>query len=168
MTMSEVGAYLVEDMRRRLAGLAEQVRTCLQALSDDELWQRAHEKSNSVGNLVLHLCGSTRHFLGRGVGGSDYQRDRPAEFAERGPVPRAELLRALDDTLAESARVLAGVDPARLLESSDRTGRPMTTAELLVRVAHHWSLHTGQIVFDVKARKPGAFEELWMQTMEKR
>jgi uncharacterized damage-inducible protein DinB len=166
--MSDVGAFLVEDMRRRLGGLAEQIRTCLRALSDDELWQRAHEKSNSVGNLVLHLCGSTRHFLGRGVGGSGYERDRPAEFAERGPIARGELLRTLDDTLAESDRVLASVAPGGLMETSDRAGKPVTLAELLIRVAHHWSLHTGQIVFDVKARKPGAFDELWMQTMERR
>ena len=164
----DLGRYLIEDTRRRLQGLAEQVRTCLAALSDAELWERAHEKSNSVGNLVLHLCGSTRHFLGRGVGESDYQRDRPAEFAEKGPIARGELLRALDETLVESDRVLAALAPSRLMETSDRTGRTYSLAELLVRVANHWSLHAGQIVFDVKARKPGAFDELWMKTMEKR
>jgi uncharacterized damage-inducible protein DinB len=166
--MTDLGTFLVEDTRLRLQGLAEQVRTCLGALSDAELWERAHEKSNSVGNLVLHVCGSTRHFLGRGVGGSDYQRDRPAEFAERGPVPRSELLRVLDETLAESDRVLAGLRTDRVMETRELGGRSYTVAELLLRVANHWSLHTGQIVFDVKARKPGAFDELWMKTMEKR
>jgi uncharacterized damage-inducible protein DinB len=166
--MSDLGTFLIDDTRRRLQGLAEQVRTCLAALSDAELWERANEKSNSVGNLVLHVCGSTRHFLGRGVGASDYQRDRPAEFAEKGPIARSELLRVLDETLAESGRVLDGLAADRLMETSDRAGRTYTIAELLVRVANHWSLHTGQIVFDVKARKPGALDELWMKTMEKR
>jgi uncharacterized damage-inducible protein DinB len=165
---SDLGTFLIDDTRRRLMGLGEQVRTCVAALADGELWERAHEKANSVGNLVLHVCGSTRHFLGRGVGGSDYRRDRPAEFAEKGPVPRADLLRVLDETLAESDRVLAGLAPDGLMESNDRTGLTYTLAELLVRVANHWSLHVGQIVFDVKARKPGAFDELWMKTMEKR
>jgi uncharacterized damage-inducible protein DinB len=168
MAETDLGTFLIEDTRRRLAGLAEQVRTCLAALSDAELWERHHERSNSVGNLVLHVCGSTRHFLGRGVGGSDYQRDRPAEFAEKGPIARAELLRILDDTLAESDRVLAGLPADRVMEAKDVGGRSYTVAELLVRVANHWSLHTGQVVFDVKARKPGAFDELWMKTMEKR
>ena len=168
MALTDLGTFLVEDTRRRLQGLAEQVRTCLAALSDAELWEREHEKSNSIGNLVLHVCGSTRHFLGRGVGGSDYQRDRPAEFAERGPIPRSELLRVLDETLAESDRVLAGLSADRVMDAKELGGRPYTVAELLLRVAHHWSLHTGQIVFDVKARKPGAFDELWMKTMEKR
>lgn len=164
--MSEVGRLLIDDTRRRIKGLAEQVRTCVDALPDDDLWARAHEKANSVGNLVLHVCGSTRHFLGRAVGGTDYVRDRPAEFAERGPVPREDLLRILADTVAEADRVLEGLPPDRLMDVSDRAGKPYTLAELLLRTAHHWSLHTGQIVFDTKARRPGAFDELWMKTME--
>lgn len=166
--MQELGRLLVEDARRRMQGLAEQVRTCLEALPDDALWARAHEKSNSIGNLVLHVCGSTRHFLGRGVGGSDYQRDRAAEFAEKGPVARAELLRVLDDTLAEADRVLRALEPQRLGETTELGGRTYTMAELVIRTAHHWSLHTGQIVFDTKARRPDAFDELWMKTMETR
>ena len=167
--MDDLGLLLIAEVRHRLVkGFPEQVRTALAALSDDEIWARHNEASNSLGNLVVHLCGSTRHFLGRGVGGTDYVRDRPGEFAERGPIPREELLRRLDETVAEAERVLDGLSPARLLEKADRTGKPFTMAELLLRVSHHWAVHVGQIVFDVKARKPGAFEELWMKTMEKR
>ena len=166
--MGELGTLLIEDTRRRIKGLAEQVRTCVAALSDGELWTRAHDTANSVGNLVLHVCGSTRHFLGRGVGGTDYVRDRPAEFAERGPIPRADLLRILADTVAEADRVLESLAPDRLMETTDRAGKPYTRAELILRTANHWSLHTGQIVFDTKARRPGAFDELWMKTMETR
>lgn len=167
--MPDLGRSLIAEIRQRLvAGFPAQVRTCLEALSDTAIWERAHDKSNSVGNLVLHVCGSTHHFLGRAVGGSDYVRDRPAEFAEKGPIPRLDLLHLLDETVSETARVLDNLDPARLLETTDRGGKPQTVLELLLRVSHHWAVHTGQIVFDVKARKPGAFEELWMKTMEKR
>jgi uncharacterized damage-inducible protein DinB len=166
--MSDVGRLLIDDARRRIKGLAEQVRTCVEALPDGDLWARAHEKANSVGNLVLHVCGSTRHFLGRAVGGTDYVRDRPGEFAERGPIPREDLLRTLADTVAEAERVLDGVAPDRLMDTTDRAGKVWTLAELILRTAHHWSLHTGQIVFETKARQPGAFEELWMKTMETR
>ena len=167
--MYELGHSLIAEVRHRLVkGFPEQVRTALSALSDKEIWARHNDRSNSLGNLVLHLCGSTRHFLGRGVGGSDYVRDRASEFAEEGPIPREELLGRLDETVAEAERVLEGLAPGRLLETTDRTGKPFTVTELLLRVSHHWAVHVGQIVFDVKARKPGAFEELWMKTMEKR
>lgn len=163
--MDDVAGAVIEDTRRRLRGYPAQVRAALEALSDEQIWWRPNESSNSVGNLVLHLCGSTRHFLGRGVGHSDYRRDRPAEFAERGPIARAELLRALEDTVAEAERVLAAVDPAALLEVRDRAGDPQTVLALLLRTAHHWAVHCGQIVYSAKTLQAGAFDELWAKTM---
>jgi uncharacterized damage-inducible protein DinB len=166
--MSSVGSTVIEDTRVRLAGFAEQVRTSLAALSDDELWQRPNPGCNAVGNLVLHLCGSTRHFLGRGVGGSDYVRDRPREFSEPGPLPRAQLLSILEATLREAEAVLAGVAPDRLLETTDRVGGSHSVLALLLRVTHHWAVHTGQIVYVAKAAHAGSIDELWMKTMQGR
>src|SRR5687768_7008471 len=93
--MHDVSQTVIDEVRGRLTrGFPQQVRACLDALTDEQVWWRPNAGSNSVGNLVLHLCGSTRHFLGRAVGGTDYRRDRPAEFAEKGPLPK-EALRAL-------------------------------------------------------------------------
>ena len=164
--MEELARALIEDVGKRLVkGYPKQVRASLDALTDEQIWWRPHPTSNSVGNLVLHTCGSTRHFLGRGVGGSDYKRDRPREFAEKGPISCEELRSTLDETVAEVGRVLAGLAPGRLLEVSDRAGEPQTVLALLLRTAHHWAVHTGQIVFAAKALKEGAFDELWMKTM---
>lgn len=164
--MDDLGKALIDDVRRRLTGYPAQVRAALEALDDAQVWQRPHAAANSVGNLVLHLCGSTRHFLGRGVGGSDYRRDRPAEFAEKGPLPRAELLRTLGDTLAEAERVLAAVSPGGLLEVKDCAGEPHTVLALLLRTAHHWGVHAGQIVYAAKALKDAPFDDLWRKTMQ--
>ena len=166
--MDELALAVITEIRQRMAGFPAQLRTALAALDDTEVWSRANPASNSVGNLVLHLCGSTRHFLGRAVGGSDYERNRPAEFAERGPIPRGQLEGILQDTVREAERILAELDASRLLETSERAGQPFTVLALLLRTSHHWAVHTGQIVFAVKASKPGAFEELWMKTMERR
>jgi uncharacterized damage-inducible protein DinB len=163
--MDELGKALIDDVRKRLAGYPAMVRAALEVLDDAQIWARPHASANSVGNLVLHLCGSTRHFLGRGVGGSDYRRDRPAEFAEKGPLPRAELLRAIEDTVAEADRVLAGVEPGLLLEVKDVAGETHTVLALLLRTAHHWGVHAGQIVYAAKALKEAPFDELWRKTM---
>jgi uncharacterized damage-inducible protein DinB len=164
--MTDLARTLVEDVRKRVvSGYPAQVRAALDSLTDEQIWWRANAASNSVGNLVLHVCGSTRHFLGRGVGGSEYRRDRPREFAERGPVARAELLRVLEETVAEADATLAGVEAARLLEVSNRAGDPQTILALLLRTAHHWGVHTGQIVYAAKAMKEGAFDDLWSKTM---
>jgi hypothetical protein len=164
--MSELGRALVDDVRKRVvSGYPAQVRAALESLTDEQIWGRPNPRSNSVGNLVLHVCGSTRHFLGRGVGGSGYVRNRRQEFAEKGPMPRGELLAVFEETVAEADRTLGAVDPDRLLETSHRAGDPQTVLALLLRTAHHWGVHTGQIVYAAKAMKEGVFDELWMKTM---
>jgi uncharacterized damage-inducible protein DinB len=166
--MDELGRALIEEVRGRLvSGFPQQVRACLDALSDEQLWWRPNAASNSVGNLVLHLCGSTRHFLGRAVGGTDYRRDRPAEFAEKGPIPRERLRAILDETVAETEGVLASLAPGRLQETTDRAGEPFTVLSLLLRTSHHWATHVGQMVFAAKALREGVFDELWRKTMVK-
>jgi len=162
--MGELGRILIDDTRKRLVeAYPAQVRGALETLSEDELWARPNASSNSVGNLVLHLAGSTHHFLGRGVGGTDYVRERPAEFAER--VPREELERRLDVVVAETGRVLDTLEPAGLLQTSDRVGETHTFAALLLRIAHHWSVHTGQILFAAKALHEAALDDIWIRTM---
>ena len=164
--MSDLETAVVREARDRIVtGFPAQVRACLDALGDDEIWSRPNASSNSVGNLVLHLCGSTRHFLGRGAGGSDFVRDRPGEFSEKGPIPKADLLRRLDETVAEADRVLSGL-AGRLLQTTDRVGGPFSLLALVLRTTHHWAVHTGQIVYATKAMKPAAFEELWQRTMK--
>lgn len=166
--MDELGPVVIEEVRGRLTkGLPQQVRACLDALTDEQIWWRPNPGSNSVGNLVLHLCGSTRHFLGRAVGGTDYRRDRPAEFAEKGPIPRERLRAILDETVAESEGILASLAPARLQEITERAGEPFTVLNLLLRTSHHWAVHVGQMVYAAKALKDGVFDELWMKTMLK-
>jgi uncharacterized damage-inducible protein DinB len=166
--MDDLARVVIEEVRGRLTrGLPQQVRACLDALSDEQIWWRPNAGSNSVGNLVLHLCGSTRHFLGRAVGGTDYRRDRPAEFAEKGPVPREDLRALLEETVAETERILASLTPQRLLEVTDRAGEPLTVLSLLLRTSHHWAVHVGQMVYAAKALKDGVFDELWMKTMVK-
>ena len=164
--MDDLSRAVIDEVKDRLGrGFPQQVRACLDALSDEQIWWRPNPGSNSVGNLVLHLCGSTRHFLGRAVGGTDYRRDRPAEFAEKGPVPRETLRALFDETVAETDRVLAALTPDRLLEVTDRAGEPFTVLNLLLRTSHHWAVHVGQMVYTAKALREGVFDELWMKTM---
>ena len=161
-----LGRAILDEARERLVrGLPAQVVAVLDLLDDGQIWWRANDTSNSIGNLVLHVCGSSRHFLGRALGGSDYARDRPAEFAERGPVPKEELKRLVRETAEETGRVLDGLDPSRLMETNDRAGETFTALALVQRTSHHWTLHTGQIVYAAKMLKAGAVNELWYKTM---
>lgn len=144
--------------------LPAQVRACVGELTEEQLWWRPNEQTNSVGNLILHLSGSIRHYVCRGVGGIEYNRDRPAEFTERGPISKSQLLATFDQTVSDSEQVLSSFDPLRLLDPTDEPDYVPTVFDLIFNISIHLATHTGQIVYVTKMLKEGSLDELWIQT----
>jgi uncharacterized damage-inducible protein DinB len=140
-----------------------QIHLCLDALSDEQLWWRPNEKSNSIANLVIHLAGSNRYYMGHVILGQDDTRDRDAEFAARGGWSKAELRDAWGDSVAFVSRVLEGFDPKRLMETTERTGKTTTYTQILLHVSHHNAVHMGQIVYIAKNLNPAAIDDIWMK-----
>jgi len=148
-----VDALRRESRRRLLEESLPRIRKCLGELSDGEIWSRPNEQSTSVGNLVLHLCGNVTQYILSGLGGAADHRERPKEFSERGPLPRADLLSRLEATMTEAGRVLDGIDAANLLRKRVVQGFEEDGMGILIHVVEHFSYHTGQIATAVKARK---------------
>src|ERR1051325_4766788 len=82
------------------------LRACVHSLSDEQVWWRPNEASNSIGNLLLHLNGNVRQWLICSFDGLPDQRQRPAEFAERNRISGAELLEKVGETMKDATRVL--------------------------------------------------------------
>ena len=155
----------LDSARTRLCvHLTGQIRTCLAALKIEQIWWRPNESSNAIGNLVLHCVGSTRFYIGHVVGERGFVRDRQAEFAERRELPAAELRTRLDGAAAEADEVLSQVDPARLIETTERTPKPMTLIEVINLQLAHYALHAGQIAYATKLLDAGAVHEIWRTT----
>jgi len=112
-----------------------QIRSCIQKLSEEQLWWRPNEESNSVGNLVLHVRGAVLHFLCRGVGGLEYERDRLGEFAAGSTMSKQELLEKFDEMIAKATRtfdvqgkdghalILTRFQPGELVRSRESCNR---------------------------------------------
>ena len=62
------------------------LRTCVESLTDEQVWWRPNDSSNSIGNLMLHLNGNVRQWLVASFNRLEDRRDRPAEFNERHAV----------------------------------------------------------------------------------
>jgi len=133
-----------------------QIRLAVEALSDEAVWWRANEQSNSVGNLLLHLNGNVRQWMLGGVGRQPDTRRRAAEFAARTGPAASVLLADLDRTLDEVDRVLAGLTDASLLEPRTIQGRNLSVLAAIFHVVEHFSQHLGQIILMAKLRAPGA------------
>ncbi len=140
-----------------------QIAACLDVLTDQQAWWRPNERANSVGNLVLHLAGSNRHYFAHVLAGEVDRRDRDAEFAARGGHTVAELRRHWEDSLSAVARVLETLDASRLMDTTDRTGKTTTVAQVLLHVTHHNAVHLGQIVWVTKMQQPGTIDDIWMK-----
>ena len=82
------------------------IERCLAELSNEQIWWRPNSESNSIGNLVLHVCGNARQWIVAGVGKTADNRTRAAEFTRTEPIDRSELLELLRSTLSEVERVL--------------------------------------------------------------
>lgn len=125
---------------------------CIGQMSDDDLWWRPNDVSNSVGNLILHLCGNLRQWIVSSVGGVEFKRDRDAEFTERGPVPKAELVSRLEQTIRDVDAVLAKLDSERLLQRVTIQAYETSTLQAVYHVVEHFSYHLGQILYIYKMR----------------
>src|SRR5207245_10531171 len=100
-------AFLEFSRRKLLEQDWPRLRECVESLSDEQVWWRPNEASNSIGNLMLHLNGNVRQWLVSSFRQLEDARDRPAEFRERQLVPASVLLEKLGATLKEASDVLA-------------------------------------------------------------
>jgi hypothetical protein len=141
-----VGQAYLAEARRRLAACHTRIRHCLDQLDDAQVWWRPRPSMNSVANLVLHLCGNLRQWIVSGVGGAPDVRDRPAEFAEREGIPKAELLHRLDEVVREADAELAGLAEARLLDPRRIQGFDETVLSAIFDSLSHLAGHTQEIV----------------------
>lgn len=83
------------------------IRRCLESLTEEQIWWRPNEASNSTGNLLLHLNGNMRQWIPAPLGGIPNTRDRDAEFAEPRQLDTTTVRSALDQTLKEFDRILS-------------------------------------------------------------
>ena len=130
----------------RLEDCLSNVERCASLLTVEQLWQRPNDVSNSVGNLALHLAGNVRQWILAGVAGEPFERDRPSEFAERGPLPMEQTLPPLRTTVERACAVIARLTPDDLEREYAIQGRTVTGLAAVFHVVEHFSFHTGQVV----------------------
>ena len=126
------------------------LRACIESLSDEQLWWRPNESSNSIGNLVLHLNGNVGQWLVASFSRLEDRRDRPAEFNAQGGIPAAVLLARLGTTMQQASEVLFRLTEADLLAPFDIQGYHVTGLDAVYQVVEHFGLHYGQILYVTK------------------
>jgi uncharacterized damage-inducible protein DinB len=143
---TELKASVIHRMELSL----DRIKACLEILTEEELWQRPNPASNSVGNLVLHLCGNITQYTISCLGGEVDVRERSEEFSANGGFTAAELLEKIKSVTERAIEVIQGSTKATLRENYSVQGFEYSGTAVLIHVVEHYSYHVGQIVYWTK------------------
>jgi uncharacterized damage-inducible protein DinB len=145
--------YITYCRRRLTKEYLPRIEQCLDTLTEDEIWWRAHETDNSIGNLVLHLSGNVRQWIVCGLGGEPDHRIRAQEFSERDHLPKDHLLKILRQAIGDADRTLEMFNDEYLTEVRHIQQYDVTCLDALSHVVEHFAQHLGQIIYITKLKK---------------
>ena len=122
-------------------------------MTEEEIWYRPNELSNSMGNIAIHLCGNLRQWVVAGLGGEADVRERQQEFDERGPIPIDQLMEMIQAIEEDTRAVIDRLDEAELLRIRPVQIYEESGTAILIHVVEHFSYHVGQLAYFVKAHR---------------
>jgi uncharacterized damage-inducible protein DinB len=131
------------------------LRHCVNVLPSEAVWTRTDERSNSIGNLLIHLAGNVTEWILGGVGRQTISRYRAGEFTQKTGRDASKLLDDLEAVLRKADSVLADLTAKDLERSIVIQGRETTVLGAIYHVVEHFAMHTGQIVLLTKIHAPG-------------
>jgi uncharacterized damage-inducible protein DinB len=145
-TADDVTRAVLEEAGIELDECITKIRHCLGQLTDEQVWWRPTESMNSIGNLILHLTGNVRQWMVSGLGGEADHRDRPAEFAQRDPIPKAMLIAPLEQVVRETKEVFSRLGSEQMLAERTIQGFKVTGWNALFHCVPHFKGHTQEII----------------------
>jgi uncharacterized damage-inducible protein DinB len=161
MTADEFAAAVGTEAAFELDSAHERIHHCVAQLSDEQLWWRPTPDMNSVGNLILHLCGNVRQWIIAGLGEQPDVRNRPLEFSERGPIAKGELMRRLDATVRDAKKVLEQQTAAKWLAVRRIQGSEVSGLKALFNSLPHFRGHTQEIIHMTRLLLGDRYQFAW-------
>ncbi|MCB0652844.1 MAG: DUF1572 family protein [Saprospiraceae bacterium] len=135
----------------RMSESLERVKICLDLLDEEAVWRRPNSSSNSMGNLILHLCGNIKQYAVSSLSGTPDSRVRDEEFAAKGGYTKAELWAKIKATVEDAFQSMGMASVDDLLRVRMVQGFELSGMGIIIHVTEHFSYHTGQIAFWTKS-----------------
>jgi hypothetical protein len=153
-----LGQTLTEELTKSFG----RIRHCLDQLTDQQIWRRPDEQMNAIGNLILHLVGNLGQYVVSGIGGAADVRNRPAEFAARGPMSKNELLGKLEVVLADARTALERQNETDWLRPRRIQGFEMDALHAATRSVAHFRGHEQEIIHMTRALLGNEYRFNWV------
>ncbi|WP_219834139.1 DinB family protein [Paenibacillus sp. R14(2021)] len=160
----------VEEIMSTMNTELDRILSCLDLLSEEQIWCKFKPAMNAVGNLCIHLAGNEYQHVISGIGRMPNIRQRTSEFTSDRTYTRDELKALLTRTRNESSGILNRLtedelsQPVRIHYSIDdwntmkdrspneaeEAGYTRDIQTILHQVSEHYGYHTGQIILLTK------------------
>ena len=144
---------LLDNALYRMDESTRMIRKSLTEISKEELWLKPNESLNSIGNLILHLCGNITQYIISSLAETEDIRNRDLEFSTDRNSTKSEILAKLVDTVDSAKRVIFDSNIDKLLKVRSVQGFSFSGVGVIIHAVEHYSYHTGQIAFWVKQLK---------------
>jgi uncharacterized damage-inducible protein DinB len=138
---------MIDGLLQELELEARTTRRVLERVPNEHLAWKPHEKARTLGELALHIATVPG---GVAEAASQPQFQRPF-FKDPVPTSAAELLPALDESIAKAKRLLGGMSDDTLLQTwrivdGDREILALPRVAFLRSIMlNHWYHHRGQL-----------------------
>jgi hypothetical protein len=161
MTTDQLTTNILQSVCDVFDECMTKINHCLGQLSDEQVWWRPREEMNSIGNLLLHLGGNVKQWIVSGLGMVEDVRNRPAEFSQRSPIPKAELLEQLTRVVTEAKSGLAQCTAAEMLAQRRIQGFEVTGWQAIFDCVPHFKGHTQEIICLTRLQLGDAYRVHW-------
>ena len=137
----------------RLQENIPRIEKCFAELKHQEIWFSPNKQSNSIGHLILHLCGNITQYIHSSLGGDKDQRQRDLEFSSKEHIPLQALLEKITEVVNEAELIILNCTKECLLKERKVQAFNLSGIGIIIHVVEHFSYHTGQIAYYTKELK---------------
>ncbi|MEL7426554.1 MAG: DinB family protein [Bacteroidota bacterium] len=137
----------------RLQEKKAHISKCFVQLVEQDVWWQPNASSNSIGTIILHLCGNIGQYVISSLGHQPDQRERDLEFSTKNSHSKEQLLQLISGIIDQASAVVQNTDEAELLRIRQVQGFSFSGIGVVLHAVEHLSYHTGQIAYLTKLRK---------------
>jgi len=147
---NKIQKELISNASYRLDEGLRMIKICLDKLPEKLIWQKPNEATNSIGNLILHLCGNITQYGIVSLQGLEDNRNRDKEFNTLSGYSKQELLEKLENIVELAKSSFSGTSESELVRKRSVQGFEFSGIGNIIHVVEHFSYHTGQIALWTK------------------
>ncbi|GGG44681.1 hypothetical protein GCM10011414_12820 [Croceivirga lutea] len=153
MNTNKFKEEFISNANYRLDESLRMIEISLAKITEEQLWQKPNTNTNSIANLILHLCGNLRQYGISSLKEIEDIRNRDLEFSMEKGFTKKDIFSKLTSTVLEVKNVLKSISDERLVTVKPVQGFEFSGIGNIIHLVEHFSYHTGQIAFWVKFLK---------------